>query len=105
MHIKISTPVFPLFCVLSASSLGSNSTGRSYSTLGHAERCQNPAPPSARTAPLVPGELGSAFLSQQHNTGTGTEQPRAADYCWEKKPKTPGLQGKKKAQARSTSLW
>lgn len=96
MHITISAADFSIFCVLSASNLGSNSTGRSYSTLGHAERCQNLAPPSARTAPLVPGGLGSTFLSQQHNTGTGTEQPRAADYCWEKITKTGGFTGQKK---------
>lgn len=100
MHIKISATGFLIFCVLSASNLGSNSTGRSYSTLRHAECCQNLAPLSTRTASLVPGKLGSTFLSQQHNTGTGTEQPRAADYCWEKKtPKLGGLQGRKNVEA------
>lgn len=103
MHITVSASEFSIFCVLSASSLGFNSTGRSYSTLGHAECCQNLAPPNARTAPLVPGELSSTFLSQQRNTGTGTEQPRAADLCWEKKnPKTGGFTGQKKVEA---PLW
>lgn len=101
MHIKICGTEFSIFCVLSASNLGSNSMDRSYSTLRHAECCQNLAPLSTRTAPLVPGKLSSTFLSQQHNTGTGTEQPRAADFCWEKKtkPKPEGLQGRKKVEA------
>ena len=44
--------------------------------------------------------LGSAFLSQQHNTITGTEQRRVADYRWIKQNSKLSFKGQKEVEAQ-----